>query len=60
MNYGDHYTTHTFKNLFLIFIKNYLQAELSKARLNDKTYSEEALDGKKFKIISQLAYMRFF
>ena len=60
MNYGDHYTTHTFRNLLLISIENYLQAELSKARLNEKTYSEEELDGKKFKIITQLAYMRFF
>ena len=60
MNYGDHYTTHTFINLLLISIENYLQADLSKARLNEKTYSEEALDGKKFKIITQLAYMRFF
>ncbi|CAF1486450.1 unnamed protein product [Adineta ricciae] len=32
MNYGDHYTTHTFQNLFLIAIENYLQMELNKAK----------------------------
>ncbi|CAF4251337.1 unnamed protein product [Rotaria socialis] len=42
MNYGDHYTTHTFKNLFLISIEHYLQAELMKARLSEKTIDQEA------------------
>ncbi|CAF1608295.1 unnamed protein product, partial [Adineta ricciae] len=32
MNYGDHYTTHTFQNLFLISIEHYLQIELNKER----------------------------
>ena len=30
MNYGDHYTTHTFKNLFPFSIENYLQTELTR------------------------------
>lgn len=34
MNYGDHYTTHTFKNLCLIDIENYLQLELESLRQN--------------------------
>jgi hypothetical protein len=46
MNYDDHYTTHTFRNLFLISIENYLQAELSKARLQEKDIDEERLEGK--------------
>lgn len=53
MNYGDHYTTHTFRNLFLISIEKYLQAEISKARLNEKTYSEEALEGKILKRLNK-------
>ena len=40
------YTTHTFRNLFLISIENYLQAELSKARLQEKDIDEERLEGK--------------
>ncbi|CAF4584871.1 unnamed protein product [Rotaria socialis] len=44
MNYDDHYTTHTFRNLFLISIENYLQAELSKARLQEKDIDEERLE----------------
>ena len=36
MNYGDHYTTHIFKNLFLFSIGNYLQTELTRTRLNEK------------------------
>ncbi|CAF4209109.1 unnamed protein product, partial [Rotaria magnacalcarata] len=44
MNYDDHYTTHTFRNLFLISIENYLQAELSKARLQEKDIAEERLE----------------
>ena len=47
MNYGDHYTTHIFRNLFLISIESYLQAELTKARLKGKDIDEEKLDGKK-------------
>ena len=46
MNYGDHYTTHTFKNLFHISAENYLQAELVKARQYEKDYDEEGFDGK--------------
>ena len=46
MNYGDHYTTHTFRNLFLISIENYLQAELIKIRLSEKNINDEELDGK--------------
>ncbi|CAF4614307.1 unnamed protein product, partial [Rotaria socialis] len=44
MNYDDHYTTHTFRNLFLISIENYLQAELSKAQLQEKDIDEERLE----------------
>ncbi|CAM2710122.1 unnamed protein product [Rotaria socialis] len=44
MNYDDHYTTHTFRNLFLISIENYLQVELTKARLQEKDVDEERLD----------------
>ncbi|CAF2182230.1 unnamed protein product, partial [Rotaria magnacalcarata] len=44
MNYDDHYTTHTFRNLFLISIENYLQAELTKARLQEKDIDEERLE----------------
>ncbi|CAF4611951.1 unnamed protein product, partial [Rotaria socialis] len=44
MNYDDHYTTHTFRNLFLISIENYLQAELSKVRLQEKDIDEERLE----------------
>ena len=46
MNYGDHYTTHTFNNLFLISIENYLQAELVKVRQCEKDYDQEGFDGK--------------
>ncbi|CAF0815681.1 unnamed protein product [Adineta steineri] len=48
MNYGDHYTTHTFRNLFLISIESYLQKELVKSRVNEKHIDEEETDGKKF------------
>ncbi|CAF5122131.1 unnamed protein product, partial [Rotaria magnacalcarata] len=44
MNYDDHYTTHTFRNLFLISIENYLQAELTKARLEEKDIDEERVE----------------
>ncbi|CAF3146310.1 unnamed protein product [Rotaria socialis] len=44
MNYNDHYTTHTFRNLFLISIENYLQAQLRKARLQEKGIDEERLE----------------
>ncbi|CAF3114559.1 unnamed protein product [Rotaria sp. Silwood2] len=47
MNYDDHYTTHIFRNLFLISIENYLQAELTKARVNEEDIDEERLDGRK-------------
>ena len=49
MNYGDRYTTHTFGNLFPISSANYLQAELFRERLNEKTYCEAVFDGKKLK-----------
>jgi len=48
MNYGDHYTTHTFKNLFLISIENYLQTEINKARINEKEIVEDRIDGRTF------------
>ena len=48
MNYGDHYTTHTFKNLFLFSIENYLQTELTRTRLNEKEIDQEEVDGKRF------------
>lgn len=48
MNYDDHYTTHTFRNLFLISIESYLQAELTTARLKEKDIDEERLEGKRF------------
>ncbi|CAF4546951.1 unnamed protein product, partial [Rotaria magnacalcarata] len=44
MNYGDHYTTHTFRNIFLISIENYLQAEIMKVRLSEKDIDEEESD----------------
>jgi hypothetical protein len=43
MNYGDHYTTHTFRNLFLIAIENYLQMEL-----NNEKRSKQFLDVENF------------
>ena len=46
MNYGDHYTTHTFKNLLLISIENYLQAELIKARRCESDHDQEGFAGK--------------
>ena len=46
MNYGDHYTTHTFRNLFLISIEQYLQAEQSKARIDGKCFDHQESDGK--------------
>jgi hypothetical protein len=48
MNYGDHYTTHTFRNIFLISIENYLQAEIMKVRLSEKDIDEEESDGKEY------------
>ncbi|CAF4668132.1 unnamed protein product [Rotaria sp. Silwood2] len=48
MNYGDHYTTHTFRNLFLISIENYMQTELIKVRLSEKNIDEEQPDGNEF------------
>ena len=45
MNYGDHYTTHSFRNLFLFSIESYLQTALIKARRTEKNI-EEDLDGK--------------
>ncbi|CAF1172903.1 unnamed protein product, partial [Adineta ricciae] len=45
MDFGDHYTTHTFKNLFLFSIENYLQTELIKARLNTKEPDERTTEG---------------
>jgi hypothetical protein len=49
MNFGDHYTTHTFKNLFLFSIENYLQTELIKARLSTKDSNDQIKDGNIFK-----------
>ena len=46
MNYGDHYTTHTFRNIFLISIEQYLQATLSKARVDGKCFDQQESDGK--------------
>ena len=48
MNYGDHYTMHMFRNLFLISIENYLQTEFTKARLHKKDIEEKELHGKQF------------
>ena len=48
MNYGDHYTTHTFKNLFLISIENYLEAERTKGRQFEKDLDQEESNGKVF------------
>ncbi len=48
MNYGDHYTTHTFRNLFLISIENYLQMEISKSRQRITDTDLEKSDGKDF------------
>ena len=47
MNYGDHYTTHTFKNLFLFSIENYLQTELTRTRLSEKETDQEQVDDKR-------------
>lgn len=46
MNYGDHYTTHTFRNLFLISIEKYLQAELLETRKSEANSVEEQSEGK--------------
>jgi hypothetical protein len=48
MNYGDHYTTHTFRNLFLISIENYLQMELNNKRLSKSSIDMECFDGNTF------------
>ena len=48
INYGDHYTTHTFKNLFLYSIENYLQTELIRAQLSEKEIDQGEVDGKRF------------
>lgn len=48
MNYNDHYTTHMFRNLFLISIENYLQVELNKTRHKEQDSGEERLEGKMF------------
>ena len=45
MNYGDHYTTHTFKNLFLIALEHYLQMELNNERYNKESKDVESFDG---------------
>ncbi|CAF3292858.1 unnamed protein product [Rotaria sp. Silwood2] len=44
MNYGDHYTTHTFRNLFLMSIEKSLQTELIKVPLSEKNIGEEQSD----------------
>ena len=49
LNHGDHYTTHTFRNLFLISIENHLQSELNNARMSQKNTDEEELHGRVFK-----------
>jgi hypothetical protein len=48
MNFGDHYTTHTFMNLFLFSIENYLQTELIRARLRVKDIDENIKDVNRF------------
>jgi hypothetical protein len=53
MNYGDHYTTHTFRNLFLISIENYLQTELIQARTREKDIGTEEPDGKELYSVLQ-------
>jgi len=45
MNYGDHYTTHTFQNLFLIAIENHLQMELNKEKCNIQSVETENVNG---------------
>ena len=45
MNFGDHYTTHTFQNLFLIAIENHLQMELNKERCNVQSVETDNIDG---------------
>lgn len=45
MNYGDHYTTHTFQNLFLIAIEKHLQMELNKERCSMQPVEMENADG---------------
>ena len=45
MNYGDHYTTHAFQNLFLIAIENHLQMELNKEKCNIQEVEAENLNG---------------
>jgi hypothetical protein len=46
MNYGDHYTTHTFRNIFLISIESYLQMELNNVRQNKQPMNTLSFDGK--------------
>ena len=45
MNYGDHYTAHSFRNLFLFSIESYLQTALTKARRTEQ-YIQDDPDGK--------------
>lgn len=46
MNYGDHYTTHTFRNLFLISVEKYLQAQLIEAQKSEIVSVEGESSGK--------------
>lgn len=50
MNYGDHYTTHTFRNLFLASIETYLQTDLNKVRQQENNIEPEQLDSKEFNV----------
>ena len=60
MNYGDHYTTHTFRNLFLISIEQYLQAERSKTRIDDTSFAHQESDGKgRIEILLNIRSMMF-
>ncbi|CAF1202328.1 unnamed protein product [Adineta ricciae] len=44
MGWPDHYTTHEFVNLFLIGIKNFLQATLTEAQLEHQHQTEDVVD----------------
>jgi hypothetical protein len=53
MNYGDHYVTHTFRNLFLISIENYLQTELMTTRIIEKNIDDGESEDEDIETVTQ-------
>jgi hypothetical protein len=59
MNYGDHYTTHTFRNLFLISIEKYLQSELSQMRASHN-FDDDNSEGRDYEINPLIVFVILF